>query len=66
VQLHAIDKEKHMKKFMGRKRKDAEEKGKVHHLVAPLRLRDNLGAREENLRGCRDKTLLLGLRQIRF
>jgi hypothetical protein len=50
-----------MKKFVGRKRKAAEEKGKEHHSVAILRLRDDLGAREYDLHGCREKTLLFGL-----
>jgi hypothetical protein len=49
VQLHAIDKEKPTKKFMGMKRKAAEEKGKEHHSVALLRLRDDLSARKDDL-----------------
>jgi hypothetical protein len=66
VQLHSIDKEKPTKKFVDRKRKTAEEKGKEHHPVALLWLRDDLGAGEDDLSGCRKKTLLLGLRQIHF
>jgi hypothetical protein len=33
-----------MEKFVGRKRKAIEEKGKEHHPVALLQLRDDLGA----------------------
>jgi hypothetical protein len=37
VKLHAINKEKAMKKFVGRKRKTTEKEGKKHHpLTAPL------------------------------
>jgi hypothetical protein len=66
VQLHAIDKEKPTKKFVGRKRKSTEEKGKEHHPVALLWLRDDLSAGEDNLYACRKKTLLLALHQIHF
>jgi hypothetical protein len=38
---------------MGRKRKTAEKESKKHHLLARLRVRDDLGAREDDLcRGC--------------
>jgi hypothetical protein len=36
MQLHAIDKEKPTKKFVGRKRKATEEKSKEHHPIALL------------------------------
>jgi hypothetical protein len=42
-----------MKKLMGKKRKTAEKESKKHHLLTRLRVRDDLGAREDDLRrGC--------------
>jgi hypothetical protein len=66
MQLHAIDKEKLMKKFVGRKRKSKEEKIKEHHPIVLLRLRDGLSAREDGICGGHKKTLCLGLSQIHF
>jgi hypothetical protein len=57
IQLHTINNEKPVKKFMGRKRKSAEEKGKKHHPVALLRLRDDLGGGEGDLCRCCKETL---------
>jgi hypothetical protein len=51
MQLHAVHKEEHTKKLMGRKRKSTKEKGKEHHMVAFLRLRDDFSAGEDGLRG---------------
>jgi hypothetical protein len=51
---------------MGRERKTVEKEGKKHHSEARLRVRDDLGAREDDLsRGCQ-KALLLSLCQIYF
>jgi hypothetical protein len=51
---------------MGRERKTVEKEGKKHHLEATLWVRDDLGAREDELgRGCQ-KALLLSLCQICF
>jgi hypothetical protein len=66
MQLHAVHKEEPTKKLMGRKRKSTKEKGKEHHMVAFLRLRDDFSVGEDGLRGRREKTLFLGLHQIYF
>jgi hypothetical protein len=50
MQLHAVNKKKSTKKFMGRKRKSTEKERKKHHPVARLWVRDNLGAGEGDLR----------------
>jgi hypothetical protein len=42
VKLHTINKEKPMKKLVGRKRKAAEEEGKKHYPIAAWGLRDSL------------------------
>jgi hypothetical protein len=42
------------------------EKGEEHHHIALLRLRDDLGAGEDDLRGFYEKTLFFGLCQIRL
>jgi hypothetical protein len=49
---------------VGKKRKSVKEKGEKHHAVALLRLRDDLGAGEGDLRRSRQETFLVGLRQI--
>jgi hypothetical protein len=64
MQLHAVNKKQPMKKFMGRERETAEKKGKKHHPEASLRVRDDLGAREDNLGRGHQKPLLLSLHQI--
>jgi hypothetical protein len=46
VKLHTVDKEKPTKKFVGRKRKAAEEEGKKHYLKAARGLRDPLSIGE--------------------
>jgi hypothetical protein len=61
MQLHTINKEKPIKKCVGRKRKFVEDKSKKHHPIAPLQLMDDLGAGEGDLHGGRKKTLFLGL-----
>jgi hypothetical protein len=45
VKLHAINKEKPTKKFMGRNRKSAQKKSKEHHPIAArgLGMRSELG-----------------------
>jgi hypothetical protein len=49
VKLHAVNKEKPMKKFVGRKRKTAQKKREKHHPIAARGLGDALGAREDSL-----------------
>jgi hypothetical protein len=44
VKLHTVNKEKPTKKFVGRKRKAAEEKGKEHYPITAWGLRDPLSA----------------------
>jgi hypothetical protein len=59
MQLHAVNKKQPMKKFMGRERETMEKKGKKHHPEASLRVRDDLGAREDNIgRGHRNPSSL--------
>jgi hypothetical protein len=48
VKLHTINKEKPMKKLVGRKRKAAEEEGKEHYSITAWGLRDPLSAGELN------------------
>jgi hypothetical protein len=66
MQLHAINKQKPTKKFMGRERETTEEKGKKHHLESRLRCRDDLGAGGDDLSGFCQKPFLLHLCQIHF
>jgi hypothetical protein len=51
---------------MGRERKTAEKKGKKHHPEVRLRVRYDLGAREDDLSRGRQKALLLSPSQIYF
>jgi hypothetical protein len=44
VKLHTVNKEKPMKKLVGRKRKAAEKKGKEHYPITARGLRDPLSA----------------------
>jgi hypothetical protein len=60
MKLHAIDKEKPTKKFMGRKRKSTKEKGEKHHPVSLRWFWNTLVAGEDDRRRCRKKALLLG------
>jgi hypothetical protein len=46
VKLHTINKEKPMKKLVGRKRKATEEEGKKHYPIAAWGLRDPLSTGE--------------------
>jgi hypothetical protein len=64
VKLHAINKEKPMKKFVGRERKSVQEKSKEHHLIAARGLGDALGAGEDDLIPFDEESLFLGLGQI--
>jgi hypothetical protein len=64
VKLHAINKEKPMKKLVGRKRKFAQEKSKEHHPIAAQGLGDALRAGEDNLIPFDEESLFLGLGQI--
>jgi hypothetical protein len=64
VKLHAVDKEKPTKKFVGRKRQAAEKKSEKHHLIAAWGLGDAIGAREDDLIPFSDESILLGLGEI--
>jgi hypothetical protein len=64
VKLHAIDKQKPTKKFVGRERKTAKEESKEHHPIAARGLGDALGAREDDLIPFDKESLCLGLGQI--
>jgi hypothetical protein len=64
VKLHAIDKEKPMKKFVGRKRQAAEKKSEKHHPIAAWGLGDANGAGEDDLIPFNDDPILLGLGEI--
>jgi hypothetical protein len=64
VKLHTINKEKPTKKFVGRKRKSAQEKSKEHHPIAARGLGDALGAGEDDLIPLDEESLFLGLGQI--
>jgi hypothetical protein len=61
VKLHTINKEKPMKKLVGRKRKSAEEKGKEHYPITARGLRHPLGAGELNGVAARDEAVRPGL-----
>jgi hypothetical protein len=64
VKLHAINKEKPTKKFVGREGKTAQEKGEEHHPIAAWGLGDAFGAGEDDLVTAQEKSILLGLGQI--
>jgi hypothetical protein len=49
VKLHAINKEKPTKKFVGRKRKTTEKESKKHHPIIAQGLGDAFGTREDDL-----------------
>jgi hypothetical protein len=66
VKLHAVNKEKPMKKFMGWKRKTTEEEGKKHHPIAARGLGDAFGAREYDLLPSDEEPVPLILGQIGF
>jgi hypothetical protein len=46
VELHTVDKEKPMKKLVGRKRETAEEESKEHYPITARGLRDPLSTRK--------------------
>jgi hypothetical protein len=64
VKLHAINKEKPTKKFVGRERKTMQEKSKKHHPIAAQGLVDALGAGEDDLIPFDEESFFLGLGQI--
>jgi hypothetical protein len=49
VKVHAVNKEKPMKKFMGRKRKTTEKESKKHHPITDRGLGDAFGTGEDDL-----------------
>jgi hypothetical protein len=61
VKLHAVNKEKPTKKFVGRKGQAAKKKGKKHHPIAARGLQDAIGAGEDDLVTSGEKSILLGL-----
>jgi hypothetical protein len=66
VKLHAVNKEKPTKKFVGRKRKTTEEEGKKHHPIAARGLGDAFGARKDDLLPSDKEPIPLSLGQIGF
>jgi hypothetical protein len=66
VKLYAINEKKPTKKFVGRKRKTAEEESKKHNLISARGLGDALGAGEDDRHQSSEKPLPLGLVQIGF
>jgi hypothetical protein len=63
VKLHAVNKEKPMEKFVGKKRKTTQKKSKKHHPIA-RGLGDALGAGEDELIPSDEEPLFLSLGQI--
>jgi hypothetical protein len=61
VKLHTINEKEPMKKFVGRKRKTAEEESKKHNSISARGLGDALGAGEDDWHRSGEKTLPLGL-----
>jgi hypothetical protein len=66
VKLHAINKEKPMEKFVGRKRNITQKKSKKHHPIAARGLGDAFGAGEDDLLRSDEEPFPLGLEQIGF
>jgi hypothetical protein len=64
VKLHAVNKEKPTKKFVGRKGQAAQKKGKKHHPIAARGLGDAISTGEDDLVTSDEKSILLGLGQI--
>jgi hypothetical protein len=64
VKLHAVDKEKPTKKFLGRKRQAAEKKSEKYHPIAARGLGDAIGAGVDHLIPLSDEPILLGLGEI--
>jgi hypothetical protein len=61
VKLHTVNKKKPTKKFVGRKRQTAQEKGKEHHPITVRGLRDPLGAGDLDGVVAGDEAVRLGL-----
>jgi hypothetical protein len=66
VKLHAVNKEKPTKKFVGRKRKTTEKESKKHHPIAARGLGDAFGAGEDDLLPSNEELVPLSLGQIGF
>jgi hypothetical protein len=66
VKPHAINEKEPTKKFVGRKRKTAEEESKKHNPISARGIGDALGAGEDDLCRFGEKPLPLGLVQIGF
>jgi hypothetical protein len=64
VKLHAVNKEKPTKKFVGRERKTMQEKSEKHHPIAARGLGDVLGAGEDDLIPFDEESFFLSLGQI--
>jgi hypothetical protein len=59
MQLHGVNKKKHAKEFMDRKRISMKKESKKHHPVAWLQVWNDLGAGESELRRGREEAFLL-------
>jgi hypothetical protein len=66
VKLHAINKKKPTKKFVGRKRKTTEEESKEHNPITARGLGDALSVGEDDRCHSNEEPLPLGLVQIGF
>jgi hypothetical protein len=66
VKLHTINEKEPTKKFVGRKRKTAEEESKQHNLISAWGLGDALSAGEDDRCRFGEKPLPIGLVQIGF
>jgi hypothetical protein len=64
VKLHAVNKEKPTKKFVGRERKTTQEESEKHHPIAAWGLGNVLGAREDDLILFDKESFFLSLGQI--
>jgi L-rhamnose mutarotase len=66
VKLHAVNKEKPTKKFVGRKRKTTEEESKKHHPITARGLGDAFGTGEDDLLPSDEELFPLSLGHIGF
>jgi hypothetical protein len=64
MELHTVDKEKPMKKFVGRKGQATEKKSEEHHPIVARGLGDAIGAGEDDLIPFSDEPILLGPGEI--
>jgi hypothetical protein len=64
VKLHAVNKEKPTKKFVGRERKSTQQKSEEHHPIAARGLGDALRAGENDPIPYDEESFFLGLGQI--